>query len=108
MNTPTREPPSLTKARSVSSRLRFLAVEVPVLALIFLVGCGRGPEITITWKSPKPGLEKGVPLVYESVEVGKVAQVSQAPEGVTANAVLHKKTAHYVRTKSSFAFLPVF
>jgi hypothetical protein len=85
----------------------------PVFALAAVVfvsgllsGCSRGPDISITWRSEKPGLEKGVPLRYEAIEVGRVVRVTSTPEGSTVQARLEKKNAHYVRTKSTFMFHP--
>ncbi|HNU51500.1 MAG TPA: MlaD family protein [Verrucomicrobiota bacterium] len=78
---------------------------VMVFGWILLTGCG-GPTIRITWDSPKPGLEQGVPLKYESVEVGKVTKVDTTAAGVTVTAKLRSASAHHVRVKSAFVFHP--
>ena len=97
-----RTPSALWHSQAALNRLSLTYI---CLALCILVtGCSRGPQISISWKSAKPGLEKGVPLRYESIEIGQAVQVISSPEGTTARARLEKKYAHYVRTKSTFMF----
>jgi hypothetical protein len=83
-----------------------VAVVLIGVALLLRYGCSRSPQISITWVSPKPGLEKGIPLRYESINIGKAVAVNSDPSGTTVRARLERKTSHYVRTKSTFLFHP--
>jgi hypothetical protein len=76
--------------------------------LMLIAGCRRieGPEISVSWKVPKPGLAKGTPLHYESIPIGRVTSVTTAQDGVTIRAIVRWKYAHYVRTKMDFSFQP--
>jgi len=96
----------IVSANRVRSYLGRLSWWLSLVMLTLIAGCRRveGPEISISWRVPKPGLEKGVPLRYESIQIGQVTSVAAAPDGVTVRVMLHRKYAHYVRTKMTFLF----
>jgi hypothetical protein len=106
MNMTPMKPREVNPARPSRVLRPVFSLAAAVFVLGFLSGCTRGPEISITWRSEKPGLKKGVLLRYEAIEVGHVVRVASTPEGSTVQARLEKKNAHYVRTKSTFMFHP--
>lgn len=81
----------------------------PVLLLVLaLAGCSKffGPEITVSWDAPKEGLVEGVPVIYDSLEVGSVTALEASGAGVLATVRVHRKHANLVRTDTTFFFHP--
>jgi len=75
--------------------------------LLLIVGCGSpswGPTIHISWERPKPELKSEIPLKYMGITVGMVQKVNSTDTGITIDARLYQKYAHYVREQSTFIF----
>lgn len=79
-----------------------------MLAVFSMTACGavQGPEIQVTWASPKPGLVPGTPLTYQRIEIGKVTARVPVVNGFAVKARLDSKYAHYVREQTAVLFQP--
>jgi hypothetical protein len=92
--------------------LRFCRALFSALILLvssfLLAGCSwfDGHPVTVTWSEPKAGVQEGVPVRYQSVQVGEVKKVTPAGRGMEATIKLRKKYAHYVRVESTFLVRP--
>jgi hypothetical protein len=78
------------------------------LAVYSLTGrsAAQGPEIQVTWASPKAGLVPGTPLTYQRIEIGKVTATVPVVNGFAIKARLDSKYAHYVKEKTAMLFHP--
>lgn len=95
-------------SHSCSRRIAF-HIWLPGLALLLaLAGCSKflGPQITVSWNSPKEGLVEGVPVIYDSLEVGTVTALQENGAGLLATVRLHRKHANLVRRDTTFFFHP--
>jgi len=77
---------------------------LPMVALLAAIGCGPsyGPRISINWRSPKPEVNEGTPLLYQSIKIGEVQKVETGGNGFVVRARLYKKYAHYVTEDCTF------
>lgn len=66
----------------------------------------QGPEVQVTWASPKQGLGPGAPLTYQRIEIGRVTAAFPAVNGFAVKVRLESKHAHYVREQSVVLFQP--
>lgn len=79
-----------------------------LMLVVVLAGCSKflGPEITVSWDSSKDGLVVGVPVIYDSLEVGTVTTLEESGAGLLATVRLHRKHANLIRTDTTFFFHP--
>jgi len=77
---------------------------LPMVALLVAIGCGPsfGPHISINWRSPKPEVKEGTPLLYQSIKIGEVKKVETGGNGFVVQVRLYKKYAHYVIEDCTF------
>jgi hypothetical protein len=77
---------------------------LPMVTLLAAIGCGPslGPRISINWRSPKPEVKEGTPLLYQSIKIGEVKKVETGGNGFVVQARLYKKYAHYVTEDCTF------
>jgi len=84
--------------------IRVVSALLALWLLVVVAGCGRswGPQISINWRTAKPEIVQGTPLKYMSIKIGEVQKVEAAGQGVTVQARLYKKYAHYVTEECTF------
>ena len=69
-------------------------------------GAAQGPEIQVTWASPKAGLVPGTPLTYQRIEIGKVTATVPVVNGFAIKVRLDSQHAHYVKEQTAILFHP--
>lgn len=89
----------------VASKQASLLVVAVVVAILASCNPAKGPQIGIHWRSPKPEVRRGTPLVYKSITIGSVEELDTAKGGYFVKARLFRKYAHYVRDETTFLVL---